>query len=615
LHRLACETQRGLIHCRKEPAVVLKAVLLSAALVPLLAWATPAHADPANFLDKTGKVAPPVNNAYILAGAAEAAYLKVREEQSAALYRYGFDREGFINESDSDTQVLFASAPGVFVVAVRGSQENDDWWRDGAVQQREPDWKPGIQIHRGFLNAADSVYAGVLAQVRQAEREHRAIIFTGHSLGGCIAQILAFRAALDGVGVDAVVTFGQPRVGDGPPALRPNDTSNWKAQYEALLGKRTSRLVNDSDWMVCYPPLWWYDPAGPMYTSKFRGPLEASDETDCRVTQVAEDHRIDAYIGWLSGLVPDIVRGQDFATNDISSGAATRGQIGDEIERAWSHAWTAIVPYQVGGKYFSVLHDATTGRLDLVTMTADGKVGAPVEKRLAFAPNSMITTLTYENQTFLFVSNMWGNVARYAFRADGSLCTTGAGACPEPRSFGVGEGVGFGNALVLNPYNRWDATVLGDRGVLLFLDKTSGKVATYDVSSSHFGDKLYESDWSGGWTSARFFRSGSKTFLFLLKEATGAVKVLPVSASGRPGDAVHQYDWSSGWTSVLTYDIGGHDFLMLLKAGDGKVHVHELGTDGSVGEQIGSHDWTSGWRTAAVVPSSSTRRSLVLVKP
>lgn len=594
---------------------MLKSVLLAAVLLPVLAWTTLAHADPADFLDKTGRDTPPLANAYVLAGVSEAAYLKQRDEQSAALYRYGLDREGFINETSTDTQVLFASAPGVFVVAVRGSAENDDWLRDIEVQQREPEWRSGIQIHRGFLNAADSVYDRVIVEVRKAREEHRAVIFTGHSLGGCVAQILAFRAALEGVYVSAVVTFGQPRVGDGPPALRPNDTSNWKAEYEALLGRRTARIVYDSDPMVCFPPLWWYDPAGPMYTSDFHGPLHASNETDCRPKEASDDHRIRPYIEWLTGLVPDLVRGQDFATNEIASGADTRGQIGDEIDRSWSPAWHAIVPYQVGGKYFAALHDATTGRLDLVAMTADGKLGAPVEKRPGFAPTSLVNALSYEGRTYLFVTNMWGSVTRYAFRTDGSLCTTGAGSCPEPHSFGVGEPIGIGNALVVNPYNRSDATLVGDRAVLLFLNKTSGKVATYDVSSSHFGEPLYESDWSGGWTSARFFRTGSKTFLFLLKEATGAVKILPVGANGRPGDAAHQYDWTSGWTSAVTYDIGGHDYLLLLKAGDGKVHVHELGSDGSVGDQIDSHDWTSGWRTVAVVPTSATHRSLVMVKP
>lgn len=66
-------------------------------------------------------------------------------------------------------------------------------------------------VHRGFLMAARSVKFRIGAAL-----EDRPAIFTGHSLGGAIALVLAAYRCLEGWPPKAVITFGAPRVSIGP---------------------------------------------------------------------------------------------------------------------------------------------------------------------------------------------------------------------------------------------------------------------------------------------------------------------------------------------------------------------------------------------------------------
>ena len=70
-------------------------------------------------------------------------------------------------------------------------------------------------MHNGFYEAADVAYEQVLDQV-QPLRSGRKLWVTGHSLGGAIATITAFRMEHDdGIDVQGVHDYGAPPVGNG----------------------------------------------------------------------------------------------------------------------------------------------------------------------------------------------------------------------------------------------------------------------------------------------------------------------------------------------------------------------------------------------------------------
>jgi hypothetical protein len=102
----------------------------------------------------------------------------------------------------------------------------------------------GEGIHRGFGVALDAVWP-VIARVPSTDGPVKNLLVVGHSLGGALAVLCAGRALKDlGIKADAVYTFGQPRTGN---ALFAED-------FNAVLGKRTYRLVHGQDIVPTVPP-------------------------------------------------------------------------------------------------------------------------------------------------------------------------------------------------------------------------------------------------------------------------------------------------------------------------------------------------------------------------
>lgn len=122
---------------------------------------------------------------------------------------------------------------GGTILAFRGTQEPRDFitdaqcWMDYLVESQ--DW-----VHHGFATAFRSMRDELLDFVISKPAEP--IFVTGHSLGGALAM-LAANYLRHNLRVGAVYTFGGPRVGD----------ATWAMCYDAALGDRTFRFVNEED--------------------------------------------------------------------------------------------------------------------------------------------------------------------------------------------------------------------------------------------------------------------------------------------------------------------------------------------------------------------------------
>jgi len=94
------------------------------------------------------------------------------------------------------------------IVVMPGTHPSDplDWLRDLSAWPR---WFARIgPCHAGFGSGGAALWAALRAELA---RERRRIVYTGHSLGGALAQVLAAHHAADRLPPCRVVTFGAPR--------------------------------------------------------------------------------------------------------------------------------------------------------------------------------------------------------------------------------------------------------------------------------------------------------------------------------------------------------------------------------------------------------------------
>lgn len=120
----------------------------------------------------------------------------------------------------------FAFSPEAIEVVVRGSQSKLDWFMDALYKQKKfeiPNWSEKDTdfgyIHTGFMTQFNGLKDDIKAVVCNFEEEinlkKTKLYFTGHSLGGSVAQLLAlYTTSMCKLKVKPeVFTFGAPRVG------------------------------------------------------------------------------------------------------------------------------------------------------------------------------------------------------------------------------------------------------------------------------------------------------------------------------------------------------------------------------------------------------------------
>lgn len=194
-------------------------------------------------------------HAYWMAQFASLAYRSPKEiNGSRFVSQHGLQHE-FIEQGS--TQAFVFHNASVFVVAFRGTEKNlGDWKTDidaalGRVWHSPEADKIGV--HSGFRKALDQVWGKLEPLIRNATAP---IWFTGHSLGGALALLAAYRlqhsTLADEHSIGGVYTFGQPRVGD----------QGWLENCPASLCDRIFRYVNASDIVPHLPPPVKYRHAG-----------------------------------------------------------------------------------------------------------------------------------------------------------------------------------------------------------------------------------------------------------------------------------------------------------------------------------------------------------------
>lgn len=171
-------------------------------------------------------------SARFLAKACELAYLPGPEGTAAFRTVMGMTARLL---SVDNTQAYLASDDRSVVVAFRGSQspKSLDGFKDWLLTNANnllvvPEGRAGTdfaaagvgaRFHRGFLEALAEIWDPLHGAVREAlEAKDRPLWITGHSLGGAIALLAAWRFQQQFVPVHEVMTFGAPMIGNAAAA-------------------------------------------------------------------------------------------------------------------------------------------------------------------------------------------------------------------------------------------------------------------------------------------------------------------------------------------------------------------------------------------------------------
>jgi triacylglycerol lipase len=110
-----------------------------------------------------------------------------------------------------------------------------DWLNDGEVDLVGGAGLAG-RVHRGFLRSLDHLWPAIDAlrgEIREATGRGGQFFVTGHSKGGALAALAAFRLARLGTAPTAVYTFAAPRTGDRvfASAFDESIANAWRFEY------------------------------------------------------------------------------------------------------------------------------------------------------------------------------------------------------------------------------------------------------------------------------------------------------------------------------------------------------------------------------------------------
>lgn len=211
-----------------------------------------------------------------------------------------------IEDSATDTQALVGSTEAAIVVAFRGTEPSK---LKDLLTDVELVMVPGPlgKVHEGFWESLEGIWPKLERAVASRQNGKRALWFTGHSLGGALAQLAVARLIQRGQPAQGLYNYGAPRCGN----------TRFAAEFNRLAGRSTFRIVNEADIIPDVAPKFLgfehcgrfcqLDGRGRLLvdTPQKQGLLHLLEETVEFLFDCEDDHSLaKGYLPKLSALVP-----------------------------------------------------------------------------------------------------------------------------------------------------------------------------------------------------------------------------------------------------------------------------------------------------------------------
>ncbi|MCS3898027.1 pimeloyl-ACP methyl ester carboxylesterase [Bradyrhizobium japonicum USDA 38] len=194
--------------------------------------------------------------------------------------------------------------------------------------------RPNV-LHKGFAEAVDAVRSDIEVAIRSGGAG-QPLFFTGHSMGGALANIAALRALDAGLRATAIYTFGGPRTGG----------QDFFEAYEPL-GESTFRLVNGNDIVPAVPPSPLFRHVGQMLRcasgSTFAGQVPESKEgNDPSPIQVGLSTLLTG--GSFHLKIPSIEELSDIDPRTLDQSDILPGFVRDHVPASYFRALSVTIP-------------------------------------------------------------------------------------------------------------------------------------------------------------------------------------------------------------------------------------------------------------------------------
>lgn len=184
------------------------------------------------------------DRAIFLAAAVYQAVEQYKNEGKCTLPQ-GFRKVAVLGGKKDPYLGMILQSSAAIIIVFRGTESTAELLADtDTAQVRFPYAKSAGRTHRGFTRLYGQAVRDMVLRYLREQSGNKTLLITGHSLGGAIATLCAFDAALNSkFKQPKLYTFASPKVGN--------------AAFTAVFGRTirySVRIINDSDLIPVLPP-------------------------------------------------------------------------------------------------------------------------------------------------------------------------------------------------------------------------------------------------------------------------------------------------------------------------------------------------------------------------